>query len=94
MRKGDGNKGGALGERLLHRNVQRFRGGLAFEADRFCVLLNSQLERNEEEEGVEGVMGRSSTASETKSIESWFTNLVSDFHKCGFRLTVGSPLWF
>ena len=34
-------------EQLLHRNVQRFRGGLVFKAHRLCVSLNSRL--NEEE---------------------------------------------
>ena len=31
-------------------NVQRFRGGLVFEAHRLCVSLNSRLESNKEEE--------------------------------------------
>jgi len=31
-------------------NVQRFRGGLVFQAHRPCVSLNSRLESNEEEE--------------------------------------------
>ena len=30
--------------------VQRFRGGLVFEAHRLCVSLNSRLESNKEEE--------------------------------------------
>jgi len=47
--------------RLLHRNVQRFRGGLVFKAHRLCVSLNSRLESNKEEE----VMGPSSSACET-----------------------------
>jgi len=34
---------------VLHRNVQRFRGGLVCKAHRLCVSLNSRLERNEEE---------------------------------------------
>ena len=34
---------------LLHRNVQRFRGGLAFKAHRRCASLNSGLESNKEE---------------------------------------------
>jgi len=38
------------GEQLLHRNVQRFRGGLVFKAHRLCVSLNSRLESNKEEE--------------------------------------------
>jgi len=37
-------------ELLLHRNVQRFRGGLVFKAHRLCVSLNSRLESNKEEE--------------------------------------------
>jgi len=36
---------------LLHRNVQRFRGGLVFKAHRPRVSLNSRLESNKEEEG-------------------------------------------
>ena len=35
---------------LLHRNVQRFRGGRVFKAHRLCVSLNSRLESNKEEE--------------------------------------------
>ena len=31
---------------LLHRNVQRFRGGLVFKAYRRCVSLNSRLKSN------------------------------------------------
>ena len=55
-------------EQLLHRNVQRFRGGLVFKAHRLCVSLNSRLKSNKEEEdlqeyagpavGSEGRMGR------------------------------------
>jgi len=37
-------------EQLLHRNVQRFRGGLVFKTHRLSVSLNSRLESNEEEE--------------------------------------------
>jgi len=37
-------------EELLHRNVQRFRGGLVFKAHGLCVSLNTGLESNEEEE--------------------------------------------
>ena len=36
-------------EQLLHRNVQRFPGGLVFKAHRLCVSLNSRLESNKEE---------------------------------------------
>ena len=36
-------------EQPLHKNVQRFRGGLVFKAHRRCVSLNSRLERNEED---------------------------------------------
>ena len=35
---------------ICNRNVQRFRGGLAFKAHRLCVSLNSRLESNKEEE--------------------------------------------
>jgi len=35
---------------VSHRNVRRFRGGLAFKAHRLCVSLNSRLESNKEEE--------------------------------------------
>jgi len=37
-------------QQLLHKNVQRFRGGLVFKAYRLCVSLNSRRESNEEEE--------------------------------------------
>ena len=37
-------------EQLLHRIVQRFRGGLVIKARRLCVSLNSKIERNKEEE--------------------------------------------
>jgi len=40
----------SISEQLLHRNVQRFRGGLVFKAHRLCVSLNSRLESNKEEE--------------------------------------------
>ena len=43
-----GFRGGRNGL-LLHRNVQRFRGGLVFKAHRRCVSLNSRLESNKEE---------------------------------------------
>ena len=36
-------------EQLLHRNVQRHRGGLVFKAHRLCASLNSRLESNKEE---------------------------------------------
>ena len=39
-----------LREQLLHRSVQRFRGGLVFKAHRLCVSLDSRLESNKEEE--------------------------------------------
>ena len=35
---------------LLDRNVQRFRGGLVFQAHGRCVSLNSRLTSNREEE--------------------------------------------
>ena len=35
---------------LLHRNVQRFRGGLVFKAHRLCVSLNSRLESESNKE--------------------------------------------
>ena len=37
------------GIQLLHRNMQRLRGGLVFKAHRLCVSLNSGLESNKEE---------------------------------------------
>jgi len=40
----------SISEHLLHRYVQRFRGGLVFEAHRLCVSLDSRLESNKEEE--------------------------------------------
>ena len=39
---------------LLHRNVQRFRGGLVFKAHRLCVSLNSRLGCNKEEDEAVG----------------------------------------
>jgi hypothetical protein len=35
---------------LLHRNVQRFRGGLVFKAHRLCASIRSRPESNKEEE--------------------------------------------
>jgi len=35
---------------LIHRNVQRFRGGLAFKAHGLCLSLNTRLDRTKEEE--------------------------------------------
>ena len=35
---------------MLHINVQRFRGGLAFKAHRLCAFLNSRLDCYWEEE--------------------------------------------
>ena len=40
----------SIREELLHRNVQRFRGGLVFKVHRLCVSLNSRLQSNKEEE--------------------------------------------
>ena len=37
---------------VLHRNVQRFRGGLVFKAHRLGVSLNSRLESKKKEEEV------------------------------------------
>ena len=48
---------------LLHRNVQRFRGGLVFKAHRLCVSLNDRLESNKEEEGWGGADAGSIPAS-------------------------------
>jgi len=45
----------SISEQLLHRNVQRFRGGLVFKAHRLCASLNSRLESNKEEEKNKGV---------------------------------------
>ena len=42
---------------LLHRNVQRFRGGLVFKAHRLWVSLNTRLESNKEEEEEAGAPG-------------------------------------
>ena len=46
----DWQRNGARGGLLLHRNVQRFRGGLVFKAHRRCASLNSRRESNKEEE--------------------------------------------
>ena len=35
-------------EQLLHRNVQRFRGGLVFKAHRLCVSLTARLVSNKD----------------------------------------------
>ena len=51
-----------LREQLLHRNVQRSRGGLVFKAHRLCVSLNSRLESNKEEEEPSGGAARAGTA--------------------------------
>ena len=52
------------GERLteFHRNVQRFRGGLVYQAHRLCVSLNARLERNEEEKNKTELMLAAGTA--------------------------------
>jgi len=47
-----GDLRGCTCQGLLHRNAQRFRGGLVFKAHRLCVSLNSRLESNNEEEEV------------------------------------------
>ena len=39
-----------VGAQLLHRNLQRFRGGLVSKAHGLCVSLNSRLEKNDEDE--------------------------------------------
>jgi len=39
----------SISDQLLHRNVQRFRGGLVFKAHRLFVSLNSRRESNKEE---------------------------------------------
>ena len=46
-----------LGILLDQVNVQRFRGGLVFQAHRLCVSLNSRLESNKEEEKRPGKSG-------------------------------------
>jgi len=46
------DSGSGIREQLLHRNVQRFRGGLVIKAHRLCASLNSRLESNKEEENV------------------------------------------
>ena len=38
------------GRQPLHRNVQRFRGGLVCKARRLCASLNSRPESDEEEQ--------------------------------------------
>ena len=40
-----------IGEQLINRNVQRFRGGFVVKAHRLYVSLNYRLESNEEEGG-------------------------------------------
>jgi len=51
-REGINRSAGGVRAPLLHKIVQRFRGGLVFKAHRHCVSLNSRLESNKEEEGV------------------------------------------
>jgi len=54
----------------LHRNVQRFRGGLVFKAHRLCVSLNSRLGSNKEEKKATDAAepGRFSASRMTNSI--------------------------
>ena len=51
----------------VHRNVQRFRGGLVFKTHRLGVSLNSRLESNKEEEEVSG-SAREGGLAESKSV--------------------------
>ena len=60
---------------LLHRTVQRFRGGIVFKAHRLCVSLNSRMESNQKEEKKEGDLGigaRLHLGEHAGSILAWF----------------------
>ena len=57
----------------LHRNVQRFRGGLVFKAHRLCVSLNARLEGNTEEEYGE----RGTDLYSSQSENNFFTEMCS-----------------
>jgi len=58
------------------RNVQRFRGGLVFKAQRLCVSLNSRLESNKEEEDLSASL-RSACFCFLRSICFWRVMFVS-----------------
>jgi len=49
MERGRAERAVEAATQLLHIHVQRFRGGLVFNARRLCVSLNSRLESNKEE---------------------------------------------
>ena len=52
--------------------MQRFRGGLVFEAHRLCVSLNSRLASNEEEEQEAGSYNSSRGGSKSNCWAGWF----------------------
>ena len=83
-----------IGEQLINRNVQRFRGGLISKAHRLCVSLNYRLESNEEEEEdgvvpwVQGVIGLGETLNRHDPEAQAARHLV-----CGLWFIVYG-LWF
>jgi len=62
----------SISGQLLHRKVQRFRGGLVVKAHRLCASLNFWLESNKEEE-------RSLQSPETLQVSSLHTTTPSLF---------------
>jgi len=79
-----------FGIELLHRNVQRFRGGLVFKAHRLCISLNSRLESStEEEEGLGSnlVLNREADVREVEI--NWYSSQFKNSHFtemcCGYR---------
>ena len=83
-------------EQLLHRNLQRFRGGLVFKAHRLCVSLNSRLESNKEE----GKQGFSvdpfyELVRRSEVFAYRGTSLIRNRHPVGpYSRTVSRALWW
>jgi len=77
-------------EQLLHKNVQRFRGGLVVKAHRLCVSLNSRLDSNNEEREEQGigcrVWGTSSIAPGKSPLSSSNTVCCSCIRVPRFRV--------
>jgi len=83
------------GPLLLHRNVQRFRGGLVFKAHRLCVSLNSRLASNKEREE-EDLARRGKKAGGARSMpvvphpsQSVRGGLVYKAHRLLYQSTLG-----
>jgi len=63
-------------EQLLHRSVQRFRGGLVLQAHRLCASLTSRFESDKEErtrriESREGAGGDEGVHTRAESGRLW-----------------------